>query len=155
MNLPLVIVFVLAGVGSVGVCLIVASFVLVARQGGWNRAMQKPIAAGRWPMARRLMLAGASLTLTFAVGMVILRLIPGGIPWRDQSTELQHNSGRSATSPHLDVSPVLNEIRTRPKEAKEKCCCSFSLSLSRSPGPRTTSIDRCRNISRGRRSPFW
>ena len=83
MSWPYAALLALAAMGAVGVCLIVAAFVLVWRQGGWKRAMQQPIAERRWPSARRLMLIGASLALLFAIGMVVLRFIPGGIPWLD------------------------------------------------------------------------
>lgn len=41
MNWPYVALFVLAGLGAAGVCLILAAFVLVARHGGWKIAMQQ------------------------------------------------------------------------------------------------------------------
>ena len=67
-----IVILVLAGIGAIGVCLIASAFVLVARHGGWSRAMQQPIAERRWPPARRLMLAGASLALFFAILIGIL-----------------------------------------------------------------------------------
>jgi hypothetical protein len=67
-------------VGLVGFALMVAAFVLIARAGGWQRAMQ-PTPEGRWPWARRLMALGAGLGCLFGVLLSILRFIPGGIPW--------------------------------------------------------------------------
>lgn len=81
MDWPLIVVIVLAAIGATGVGLMVAAFVLIARQGGWNRAIQQPIAERRWPLARWLMPIGAGLGLVMGLGLVILRLIPGGIPW--------------------------------------------------------------------------
>ena len=69
-------------VGFVGFCLMVAAFVLVARQGGWKQAMRlEP--DGRWSLPRRLMFAGALLGMVFAVAVNLLFAIPGGIPWSD------------------------------------------------------------------------
>jgi hypothetical protein len=73
------IILVLA-IGLVGFCLMVAAFVLVARAGGWQKAMQ-PTPESRWPLPRRLMALGAGLGCLFGLLLVILRLIPGGIPW--------------------------------------------------------------------------
>jgi hypothetical protein len=72
-------------VGFVGFCLMVAAFVLVARQGGWKQAMRlEP--DGRWSLPRRLMFAGASLGTVFGVVVLLLFAIPGGIPWVDGSS---------------------------------------------------------------------
>jgi amino acid transporter len=71
-------------VGFVGFCLMVAAFVMVARQGGWRQAMQ-PEPDGRWSLPRRLMFAGALLGAVFGVVVMILFLIPGGIPWNEGS----------------------------------------------------------------------
>ena len=68
--------------GIVGVSLMVAAFIMVARQGGWRQAMQsRP--DGRWSLSRRLMFAGALLGMIFAVAVNLLFAIPGGIPWSD------------------------------------------------------------------------
>ena len=75
--------FALAAIGAVGFCMMIAAAVLIALQGGWKQAIQEPIAEGRWPMARRLLFIGAMLGGLFAVGIVVLSLIPGGIPWRN------------------------------------------------------------------------
>jgi hypothetical protein len=67
-------------VGAIGFCLMVAAFLLVARQGGWRQAMQsKP--DGRWSLPRRLMFVGAFLGMVFGVVVLLLFAIPGGIPW--------------------------------------------------------------------------
>ena len=58
MNWPHIVGFVLAGLGAVGFCLMIAAFVLIAVQGGWNKSIQQPIAEGRWPMTRRLLRVG-------------------------------------------------------------------------------------------------
>ena len=70
----------LLAVGLVGFCSMVAAFVLVARGGGWQQAMQ-PTADGRWPLPRRLMILGATLGCLFGLLFFVLSLIPGGIPW--------------------------------------------------------------------------
>jgi uncharacterized BrkB/YihY/UPF0761 family membrane protein len=67
-------------IGLVGFCLTSAAFVLVARRGGWQQAMQ-PTPEGRWPIARRLMLVGAVLGTLFGFLLLVLSLIPGGLPW--------------------------------------------------------------------------
>lgn len=67
-------------VGAAGFCLMMAAFVVIARQ-GWKQAIQQPIVEGRWTPARRLMLVGAALAATFAIGIAILASVPGGIPW--------------------------------------------------------------------------
>lgn len=77
------VLFILVAVGVVGCGSIAFAFVLIAREGGWQAAIQKPIAERRWTPARRLMLVGAGLSLAFAVGITILGVIPGGLPWRD------------------------------------------------------------------------
>ena len=70
--------------GYVGVGLMAAAFVMVARQGGWRQAMQSE-PDGRWSLSRRLMFAGALLGMVFAVAVNLLFAIPGGIPWIDGS----------------------------------------------------------------------
>ena len=67
-------------VGAVGLSLMAAAFVMVARQGGWRQAMQSE-PDGRWSLSRRLMIAGALLGAVCGGAVVILFLIPGGIPW--------------------------------------------------------------------------
>ena len=79
--MELIPVIVVLAVGLVGFCSMVAAFVLVARAGGWQQAMQ-PTPESRWPLARRLMLLGATLGCLFGVLLFILYLIPGGLPWR-------------------------------------------------------------------------
>ena len=71
-------------VGFVGFCLMVAAFVMVGRQGGWRQAMRSE-PDGRWSLSRRLMFAGALLGVVCGGAVVILFLIPGGIPWSDSS----------------------------------------------------------------------
>ena len=66
--------------GYVGVGLMAAAFVMVARQGGWRQAMQSE-PDGRWSLSRRLMFAGALLGAACGGAAAILFLIPGGIPW--------------------------------------------------------------------------
>ena len=83
MGWPHIAAFTLAAIGAVGVCLMVSALVMIARQGGWKQAIQQPIAEGRWPVARRLLLVGAILAATFCLGIFTLGLIPGGIPWRN------------------------------------------------------------------------
>ena len=68
-------------VGLVGLCLMAAAFVMVARQGGWRQAMRSA-PDGRSSLPRRLMVAGALLGAVFGCAVAVLFLIPGGIPWR-------------------------------------------------------------------------
>ena len=75
--LPIIAVLATAGVGF---CLMLAAFVLVARRGGWQQAMQ-PDAPGRWPLPRYLLLIGASLGCLFP----LLLSVPGVVPWWDYS----------------------------------------------------------------------
>ena len=81
MSWPHMIGLVFAGLGAVGFCLMIAAFVLIAIQGGWDKSIQQPIAEGRWPLPRRLLLAGACLGALFAVGVSALRMIMGPFPW--------------------------------------------------------------------------
>jgi hypothetical protein len=71
---------IVAAIGAVAFCLMAASFVMVLRGGGWQRAMQFT-PEGSWPLPRRLMMAGAVLGTLFGLSYVVLSLIPGGIPW--------------------------------------------------------------------------
>ena len=75
--LPILAVLAIA---SVGLCLMLTAFVLVARCGGWQQAMQSN-AQGRWPLPRYLMLIGASLGCLFP----LLMSVPGVVPWWDYS----------------------------------------------------------------------
>ena len=83
MGWPHIAAFTLAVIGAVGFCLMMVAFVVIARQGGWKQAIQQPIAEGRWPIPRRLLLVGAMLAAVFCIGIFILGLIPGGVPWRN------------------------------------------------------------------------
>ena len=80
-ELPILVAIV---VGFVGLCLVVAAFIMVARLGGWRQAMRSE-PDGRWSLPRRLMFAGAMLGIVFWFAVGILFLIPSGIPWRDGS----------------------------------------------------------------------
>ena len=75
-------------IGVIGFGLMTAAFILVARRGGWQKAMQGEDQR-RWPLPRRLMAAGALLCAIFP----LLTLIPGVVPWWDDSpwhTRLPH-----------------------------------------------------------------
>ena len=61
-------------IGLLGFCAMAAAFVLIARRGGWQRAMQ-PTAEDRWPLPRRLMLVGAMLGVLFGVLYWVLVLL--------------------------------------------------------------------------------
>lgn len=67
-------------IGVIGFGLMTAAFVMIARRGGWQQAMQAD-SQGRWPLPRCLMVAGASLCWLFPV----LTSIPGVVPWWDYS----------------------------------------------------------------------
>ena len=75
MSWPHMVGFALVGLGAVGFCLMIAAFVMIVIQGGWNKSIQQPIAEGRWPMPRRLMLFGAVLGSLMLIGVAVLRLI--------------------------------------------------------------------------------
>ncbi len=81
MTWPHMVGFAFAGLGAVGFCLMIAAFVMTSIQGGWNKSIQEPIAEGRWPMPRRLMLVGACLGMLMFIGVAVLRLIMGPFPW--------------------------------------------------------------------------
>jgi hypothetical protein len=67
-------------VALVGGGLIFAGFVVVLRQGGWQRALQ-PRPDGRWSSGRRLLFAGAIIgTIYFGLVLVAV-LFPGWLPW--------------------------------------------------------------------------
>jgi hypothetical protein len=78
--MEMVPVLTVIAVGFVGFCLMLVAFFLVIQVGGWQQAM-RPTAAGHWPLARRLMFAGAVLGAWFGLSYLVLSLIPGGIPW--------------------------------------------------------------------------
>jgi hypothetical protein len=82
MDWSVVPILTVMAVGFFGFCLMVAAFVLIARQGGWVQAMRSE-PDGRWSVPRRLMFAGASIGIAFWLGVAILFLIAGGIPWLD------------------------------------------------------------------------
>ncbi len=65
-----------AAIGLVGFCLMTAAFVMITLQGGWN---SKPVEG--WPLPKLLMVIGAGLGALFGIIMLILFMIPGGIPW--------------------------------------------------------------------------
>lgn len=73
-------IFAVLATAGVGLCLMLTAFVIVARRGGWQQAMQ-PDAQGHWPLPRYLMLVGASLGCLFA----LLMSVPGVVPWWDYS----------------------------------------------------------------------
>jgi hypothetical protein len=66
---------------AAGITLMLAAFALVPTRGGWQRAMQ-PDAAGRWPLPRRLLAAGAGLCTLFG----LLLFVPGAVPYWDLSS---------------------------------------------------------------------
>jgi hypothetical protein len=72
---------IMTAVGVIGLCLMLAAFVMVARRGGWQQAM-KPDAGGHWPAPRLLMLIGALLGTAFALAL----FVPGVVPWWDYSS---------------------------------------------------------------------
>jgi hypothetical protein len=84
MNWSDVPILTVIAVGVVGFCLMVAAFIMAARQDGSKPATQGAPEA-RWSLPRRLMFAGASLGVIFSLAMGILFLIPGGIPWMEGS----------------------------------------------------------------------
>jgi hypothetical protein len=111
MNWSVVAISAALVVGFIGFCLMVAAFVMVARQGGWRQAMRSQ-PDGRWSLPRRLMFAGATLGVVFSFAVVILFLIPGGIPWTDGS---DWGAGLAALLPGLVV--VWYFIIRRPQTA--------------------------------------
>ena len=85
MNWSVVAILAAIVVGFVGFCLMVAAFIMIARQGGWRQAMQSE-PDGRWSLARRFMFGGAFLGMVFGVVVLLLFAIPGGIPWIDDNS---------------------------------------------------------------------
>jgi hypothetical protein len=67
--------YVAVGLAAAGIALGTAAFALTAYT-GWERGM-RPDARGRWPWARRLLLAGVVLTFAFA----LLLFVPGVVPY--------------------------------------------------------------------------
>ena len=84
MNWSVVPILTAIVVGLVGFCLMVAAFILVAHQGGWRQAMRSE-ADGRWSVPRRLMFTGALLCMVYCAVVMVLFIIPGGIPWVEGS----------------------------------------------------------------------
>lgn len=84
MNWSDVPILTVTAVGVAGFCLMVAAFLIAARQGGSNPATQIAEEARR-SLTRRLMFAGATLGVVFGLAMEILFLIPSGIPWMESS----------------------------------------------------------------------
>jgi hypothetical protein len=68
-------------VGIIGFVSMAAAFALAWRRGGWERAMAFG-PDGRWPLPRQLMAFGAALGVLFGLLIVVLSLVPGGLPWR-------------------------------------------------------------------------
>jgi hypothetical protein len=71
--LPVILIGLLA---VPGLLLMLAAFLIIAIKGGWNKAMQSD-SEGRWPRARKLMLAGASLAFLSAVAMLVYQAMGG------------------------------------------------------------------------------
>ncbi len=111
MSWPILVLYSLAAVGAVGVFLMLVAFVLIARQGGWQKAIQQPIAEGRWPLTRRLLLVGPILGMFSMVGLIILRMIP---------VEVSSSGPSAAGETSIDQAPPVisqpDEVRTRPRD---------------------------------------
>jgi hypothetical protein len=84
MNWSVVPILTAIVVGLVGFCLMVAAFIMVARIGGWRQAMQSE-PDDRWSTPRRLMFTGALLGIVYCAVVMVLFIIPGGIPWIEGS----------------------------------------------------------------------
>jgi hypothetical protein len=97
--------------GFVGLCLIVAAFIMLALEGGWRQAM-RTAPADRWSLPRRLMFAGAFFSIVFSLAVAILFLIPGGIPWMDGS-----DGGTALISALSGLAAVWYFIIRRPQAA--------------------------------------
>jgi hypothetical protein len=78
--MDILFLLILAAVGLIGFCLMMAAFALVARAGGWQQAMW-PTPHVRWPLPKVLMVIGAFLGALYGVVLFVLSLIPGGLPW--------------------------------------------------------------------------
>ena len=115
MSWPHMVGFALAGLGAVGFCLMIAAFVMTAIQGGWNKSIQQPIAEGRWPMPRRLMLVGASLGMLMFIGVAVLRLIMGPFPWGEPSSGGQSSSDQAHRAPPNDVISQPTPVKSQPR----------------------------------------
>ena len=107
--------FALAGFGAVGFCLMIAAFVMTAIQGGWNKSIQQPIAEGRWPMPRRLMLVGAVLGSLMLIGVSSLRMIMGPFPWGEPSSAGRSSSDQAHRAPPNDVISQPTPVKSQPR----------------------------------------
>jgi hypothetical protein len=116
----------LAAIGALGFCFMIAAFVLIARQGGWQQVIGRSVAERRWPLPRRLLLIGATLAFLFAIGITILCLIPGGRPWIKPTVYEQANSERSTIASPNVVAPRPAQGRSQPRDAS---------SLNEQPSP--------------------
>ena len=63
-------------VAAIGFCFLLVAMGMIVRRGGWQPAFQAT-ADGRWPLPRRLLLAGAALGALSGVLMFLL-----GLSWR-------------------------------------------------------------------------
>lgn len=115
MSWPILILYSLAALGSVGFFLMMVAFVMIAVQGGWQKAIQQPIADGRWPLPRRLLLAGASLGLFSVLGLTVLRMIPVETPLNAPPTAGQSTSHLTDPVPPDNVKSQPTERLTRPR----------------------------------------
>jgi hypothetical protein len=79
--MELVPVIVMTAVGVIGICLMLAAFVMADRRGDWQQAM-KPDPRGHRPTPRLLLLIGALLGTAFALSV----FVPGVVPWWDYSS---------------------------------------------------------------------
>lgn len=75
-----------AAIGFIGLMMMCAAFILTALRGGWYRAILDPAREGLWPLQRRLMFAGAFLSVLFFALITLLTFIPGGIPRENEPT---------------------------------------------------------------------
>jgi len=67
-------------IGIIGFGLMTAAFVMIARRGGWQKAMQGEDNR-RWTLPRGLMVTGAFLCALFGV----IASVANVLPWRESS----------------------------------------------------------------------
>lgn len=115
MSWPITVLYALAAVGAVGFCLMMAAFVMIAVQGGWQKAIQQPIAQGRWPLPRRVLMVGASLGLFSLISLTVLRMIPVETPSNAQPATGQSTIHQTDPVPSDNVKSQPTERLTRPR----------------------------------------
>lgn len=70
-----------AALGVAGLAMMLISFALVSRNGGWKKSITEPSCRKEWPPARMLMMLGAGCGVLFSLGKGLLGAL-GKWPWQ-------------------------------------------------------------------------